>query len=206
MLTAIVAAPMSSGVRPAIPARARSTVYCRARRRRASLRRLRTGKARERESPAWLAAPAKSSPGRSTASSARAAQGATPRRTRRALLLEFDRCSCKEIEMFPISQARLAAMPTADVFAALASDKRLQVLEWSRTRAHTSRRDGDLVKDGLRRLHRAEARRCPAHGDDAPADARPRRARDLQARRASGPLQARRSRDSRAKKEIRVEL
>ena len=42
-------------------------------------------------------------------------------------------------------------MPTADVFAALASDKRLQVLEWLKDpRAHfPPQKDGDLVKDGV---------------------------------------------------------
>jgi DNA-binding transcriptional ArsR family regulator len=42
-------------------------------------------------------------------------------------------------------------MPTADVFAALASDKRLQVLEWLKDpRAHfPPQRDGDLVEDGV---------------------------------------------------------
>ena len=51
----------------------------------------------------------------------------------------------------PISQARLPTVPTADVFAALASDKRLQVLEWLKDpRAHfPPQKDGDLVKDGV---------------------------------------------------------
>jgi DNA-binding transcriptional ArsR family regulator len=42
-------------------------------------------------------------------------------------------------------------MPTAEVFAALASDKRLQVLEWLKDpRAHfPPQKDGDLVKDGV---------------------------------------------------------
>jgi ArsR family transcriptional regulator len=42
-------------------------------------------------------------------------------------------------------------MPTADLFAALASDKRLQVLEWLKDpRAHfPPQRDGDLVEDGV---------------------------------------------------------
>lgn len=42
-------------------------------------------------------------------------------------------------------------MPGADVFSALASDKRLQVLEWLKDpRAHfPPQKDGDLVKDGV---------------------------------------------------------
>jgi DNA-binding transcriptional ArsR family regulator len=42
-------------------------------------------------------------------------------------------------------------MPRADVFSALASDKRLQVLEWLKDpRAHfPPQKDGDLVKDGV---------------------------------------------------------
>src|SRR5215213_8572585 len=42
-------------------------------------------------------------------------------------------------------------MPDSDVFAALASEKRLQVLEWLKDpQAHfPPQRDGDLVKDGV---------------------------------------------------------
>jgi DNA-binding transcriptional ArsR family regulator len=42
-------------------------------------------------------------------------------------------------------------VPAVDVFAALASDKRLQVLEWLKDpRAHfPPQKDGDLVKDGV---------------------------------------------------------
>jgi DNA-binding transcriptional ArsR family regulator len=42
-------------------------------------------------------------------------------------------------------------MSEASVFAALASDKRLQILEWLKDpRAHfPPQRDGDLVKDGV---------------------------------------------------------
>lgn len=42
-------------------------------------------------------------------------------------------------------------MPNADVFAALASAKRLQILEWLKDpRAHfPPQKDGDLVKDGV---------------------------------------------------------
>jgi DNA-binding transcriptional ArsR family regulator len=42
-------------------------------------------------------------------------------------------------------------MPRADVFSALASDKRLQVLEWLKDpRAHfPPQKDGDLVKEGV---------------------------------------------------------
>jgi DNA-binding transcriptional ArsR family regulator len=42
-------------------------------------------------------------------------------------------------------------LPRADVFSALASDKRLQVLEWLKDpRAHfPPQKDGDLVKDGV---------------------------------------------------------
>jgi DNA-binding transcriptional ArsR family regulator len=49
-------------------------------------------------------------------------------------------------------------MPEADVFSALASEKRLQVLEWLKDpRAHfPPQRDGDLVKDGVCVLFIAE--------------------------------------------------
>lgn len=42
-------------------------------------------------------------------------------------------------------------MPTADVFSALASEKRLQVLEWLKnpTANFPPQKDGDLVKDGV---------------------------------------------------------
>ena len=42
-------------------------------------------------------------------------------------------------------------MPNADLFAALASAKRLQILEWLKDpRAHfPPQKDGDLVKDGV---------------------------------------------------------
>lgn len=49
-------------------------------------------------------------------------------------------------------------MPRTDVFAALASEKRLQVLEWLKDpREHfPPQRDGDLVKDGVCVLFIAE--------------------------------------------------
>ena len=49
-------------------------------------------------------------------------------------------------------------MPRPDVFSALASEKRLQVLEWLKDpRTHfPPQRDGDLVKDGVCVLFIAE--------------------------------------------------
>ena len=98
----------------------------------------------------------------------------------------------------------------SETFAALASPKRLQILEWLKDpRANfPPQRDGDLVEDGVCvRLHRRQARRRAADRDCAPEGARPGRARHVEAPGRLDVLQARRAaRSSALKREIRQEL
>jgi hypothetical protein len=103
----------------------------------------------------------------------------------------------------PTMMTMATALPpveTLGVLRALASAKRLQILEWlrdpsSELPAAARRRPGE--GRGVRHLHRRQARRRPAHRHYAPAGARPRRSRQLQTDRAVDVLQARRRGDPR---------
>ena len=83
----------------------------------------------------------------------------------------------------------LSQMLDPETFGALASPKRLQILEWlkdpGRALSAAARRRPRQGRR-LRRLHRRQARRRAADGDDAPADARARGSRHVEARWASG--------------------